>query len=112
MHRKVPLRLALITASKSASFIIIRQAVPGDAGVVDQNVDPAEGLHRRVHQGLDLVGLGHVAPDGQGLGPQGLTGSHGLTGRGLVSGVAQHHIGAALGQLQADGPADVPGCRR
>ena len=84
------------------------KAVPGDAGIVHQNVNPAEFLHSGIHQGLHLGLVRHVALHGQGLGTQVLASGHGLLGSFRPAGVAQHHIGAAPGQLLADGPADAP----
>ena len=89
-----------------------QQAVPCDARVVHQNVDAAEGFEGGVHQGLHLVLFRHVAPDGHGLGPKGFAGGNGLIGRRFVARVAEHHVGAAPGQFQADRPGPGPGCRR
>ena len=41
--------------------LLDRQRQPGDAGIVDQHVEPAEGGDRRRHHGLDLGALTHVA---------------------------------------------------
>ena len=68
----------------------------------------AEGGDGGVHQGLDLLGIGHVALNGQGLGAQSFALGHGLGGGFGVAGIAQYHVGAAPGQLQAHGLADAP----
>ena len=41
---------------------VLGRRCPGDAGVVDENVDLAERRHRAIHYGLDVGRPGHVAP--------------------------------------------------
>ncbi len=74
-----------------------------NGGVVDDHVQPAEVLHRGLHQCLDLCIVGHVAAPGQGaLGRQ--RGGHAV--QQVFVQVAQDHVGAfgskALGHAAAD----------
>ncbi len=61
---KVPLRWTLMTASHSSSVMLVEHPVAQDAGVVDDDVEVAEGLDRRVDQPLgalprrDVVAVG------------------------------------------------------
>ncbi len=41
--------------------LLDRQRQPGDAGIVDQHVEPAERGHRLRHHAFDLGAHGHVA---------------------------------------------------
>ncbi len=69
----------------------------GDAGIVDENIDAAQGLFGGIEGLAHAVALGHVADHGRHA-PPGL----GYSGSGLVQRrpVARHqrHIGARLGQ--------------
>ena len=38
-----------------------QQPIAQDARIIDQDVDPAESLTRRVHHALDLLGIGEIA---------------------------------------------------
>ena len=62
------------------------QVVPGDARVVDQNVQGAQLLHGGVDEGFYGGGIGHTALDGTGLDAQGL---QLLSGRLCRGGVAR-----------------------
>ncbi|HEV2785705.1 MAG TPA: hypothetical protein VGV67_04900 [Solirubrobacteraceae bacterium] len=60
-----------------------------DAGVVEREVDPAEGVHRAVHEGGDLGLVGDVAGDAERL----ITGGGQLVGGGaqrLLVDVGEH----------------------
>ncbi len=78
----------------------------GGAGVVDQDIDPAQPCDRRLGQLRDLRRVGDIAGDGQGapaLGAQ-------LLGDPLDLGAAagaERHIRAGHGQRQRDRAADA-----
>ena len=68
-----------------------------DAGVVDQHVDPAECLHRGIHQGLALLGHRHVGRDCQRLAAGGLD-ERGSLGQPVDAACTEHDVGAGLGE--------------
>ena len=71
------------------------------AGVVDEHVDTAEGVHGRLGHACHVVGLGDVGADGDGPAAGGLD----LVGHGLgVLGIEVGHggPGALRGELQGD----------
>ena len=85
-----------------------QQAIPGDAGVVHQDVDAAEFPQGYVHQRLYLAGVSDAAPQRHGPASRRLAGLHRLLRRRHISGAAQHHAGSSLRQLQTHGPSDAP----
>ena len=52
---------------KVGQFHLGEGFVTQDAGVVDQNIDPAPGLYRLLHHGLHGHKVGHRGAIGQGL---------------------------------------------
>ena len=84
------------------------ELVGGDAGVVHQHIQSAEGLGGGVHQGLAGGGVGDVRLQGDGLHPIGAAVFGGLFRRSGTGGVVHRHIIPLGGQGQADGPADAP----
>ena len=70
MQRKVPLRLALITASKSDSFIIIKRPSRVMPALLTRMSMRPKVLTAASIRFFHLLGVGHVALDGQGLGPR------------------------------------------
>ena len=83
---------------------LVEHGIPGDAGVVDQNVHPAEGGDSGVHGGLDLLVLGHVALADQNVAAD--LGS-GLLSQSLVV-VEDGHAGGTLLDVALDnGGADA-----
>ena len=81
-----------------------------DAGVVDQDVDAAEGLlGRRDHRG-DLGGLGHVGRRVERLDAEFLLDAGALLlDRGGVAEAVDHDVGAVLGERPGDAEADAGG---
>ena len=76
------------------------------AGVVDEEIDAPELVDGPGHDLVDLLGLAHVAGDGQGTAP---LGAHGL-GDGVDGGApttAGDDVRAHLGELDGDGAADA-----
>ena len=57
------MRLTSITFCHLSSGIVLRPRAPGDAGVVDEDVDPAEGRHRLVDDGLHVRRVGDVGDE-------------------------------------------------
>ena len=56
----VPLRCTLITASQSASVMLPDRGVAGDAGVVDEDVEPAELVDGLLHHAPGAFEVGDV----------------------------------------------------
>ena len=56
-----------MTASHSSSRVVDEHPVAEEAGVVDQHVEPAEGLDRRARQARGPVPVGDVVAVGDGL---------------------------------------------
>ena len=84
----------------------------GRAGVVHQNVDPAECAGRGVHKALGVHGLREVGGDGQDLPPGGLAE---IRGRRLQQGGtprAHSHMTAFLGQSACNTFADAGAATR
>ena len=41
--------------------------IAGDTGIVESTIEPAERIDGSLHHGLDVIGLGHLDGDGDGL---------------------------------------------
>ena len=85
------------------------EPVPQDAGVVDQHVEVAERLDRRLDQALAALPVGHVVTVGDGTAAGGHDLGDHLLGRGAAVAAARtavvggpatvvHHDGGALGR--------------
>ncbi len=81
-----------------------------DAGIVDQDVDPAEFLGGVCHHGLDLSWLGHVCVVVGGLHPE-LGADVGVQLLDLlgVAEAVEHDVGALFGQRARDPEPDARG---
>src|SRR5579883_1279848 len=81
------------------------QAIAGDGGVVDENIEPAEFLEDLLEAGFDLFGLGDIHFDREGF-----AAARGDFGgqRGELFFVASGNgdLGAGLGESQSGVPAD------
>ena len=81
------------------------QAMLQHARAVDQHVDLPEGVHRRLHQLLVVLGVGNVTPDEKGMGAGILDFLEYFVLIGFAH-VCQHQLGALfgkdLGGLHAD----------
>jgi hypothetical protein len=84
---------------------LVRHAVPGVAGVVDDDVDLAELVDGLLHQRVRHALLGEVASEDRGLAAD--------LGCGLLGDVAVQVVdqdpGALLGEQLCGGAADAPG---
>ena len=80
-----------------------------DAGVVDQDVELAEGLDGGVDDGLRVGGLGDVSVDGDGLAAGLGDGVDDGVGAGLAGGVVDDDGGARGGEGLGDGGSDALG---
>ncbi len=88
------------------------QRVAGDAGVVDQDVQPTERRQRSVHELLGRWRLGDVGLNDRGTPAFALDF---LCDRssGFELGAAVHdHVGAAVGEGKGDSATDTAGCAR
>ena len=91
-------------------------AVPQDAGVVDQHVQVAERFHGAVDQALPAFPVGHVVGVGDGFAAHALDLVGHLLGRRAVvaaavhrpTEVVDHDLGALAGEEQCVFPADTP----
>ena len=95
-------------------------AVAQNAGVVDQDVQPAKLLDGRSHQALGTCPIGHVVGIGHGLPAHGLDLVDHRLRRPRPSAlpiaraaqVIDHHLGALARELQRVGPPDAAPCAR
>jgi hypothetical protein len=92
-HAKVPPRLT-------------DEAVLGDAGVVDQDVEPAQLAGQRLDRGAGRRPIGDVEAAHDGLAAGGGDQLRGLLRGILAAGEVDHHAGAAPGQRDAHRPPD------
>ncbi|MNN74332.1 hypothetical protein D3C81_1905230 [compost metagenome] len=85
---------------------LLDHAVPGVAGVVDDDVQPLVVLDRGADEALGEVRRTNAADTGHGFAAEGLDRlDHFLRRIGIE--VVDHHAGAVGGQLQGDGAADA-----
>ena len=113
VRRKAPFRLRSTTLSHMASVTSVSVAVEeGHAGVVDQHVDPAEGVVGGVDQAVELVPVAHVGSDtARARRPRGLDlRGHRLAGVELAAG--DDDVGPGVGEGRGPWPAPAPGCPR
>ena len=86
----------------------------GDPGVIDQNVNLAEGVHGFGDHGLDIGQPAHIGLDEQAATVVGADLGGGLLAAGLVN-LGPHHMGALPGVAQRDRlphPGPDPGDKR
>ncbi|MBB6467238.1 hypothetical protein HNQ96_003117 [Aminobacter lissarensis] len=68
-HRNVPVRLTETTAFQASTGDLVDcRGLVAHAGIVEEQVDPAERLGDGLEHVVDLIGPGHVADDGQRAG--------------------------------------------
>ena len=99
-------------AAAQCSSVRKSSVPPGGAGVVHQNVEPAEGSGCGVHKALGVRGLREVGGDGQDLPPGGLADLRG--GRLQQGGPprAYGHVTAFPGQSVCNTFADAGAATR
>ncbi|MOA03019.1 hypothetical protein D3C78_1225010 [compost metagenome] len=85
---------------------LLDHVVPGEAGVVDDDVDAAEGIQSSLHATVTEVGGGHVAQAGDGIAAESTDFRDHFIGRSLIE-VVDHDLGAFFGEFQRDGAADA-----
>ena len=85
------------------------QAVDGDAGVVDEDVQRPLGGDDFLEGGVDGGGVRHVEALGRRRSTGGDDGGHGLGGGRLVGRVVDDDLGARAPQRDGDGPPDPAG---
>ena len=78
-----------------------------NAGVVDQDVEPAEGARGFVDRGAQRSGIGAVDAQRQRAAACGFDAGGELLGCRLVAGIAEGDGGAVLGEAPHDGGADA-----
>jgi hypothetical protein len=87
---------------------LVEAAVDGDAGAVDPGVDAAELADGDGGDVLDLLAVGDVALDGDGLAAGGLDGVDDVV-EGLLAAGGEHDLGALFGGGLGGGEADAAG---
>src|SRR5512132_2510497 len=85
---------------------LLDHAVPRVAGVVHDDVEPAEALDRRANEACRKIGLRHVTRARRRLAALPFDGARRRIGHGLVD-VVQHDACALGGELGGDGGADA-----
>ncbi len=94
---------------------LVEDDVAQDAGIVDQDVDTAEGFERALHDGVGILRLGDRQRRGDGFAAGRLDRRHGVLRRaGVGAGaiepgadVADHDARAFGGEQQRDAAADT-----
>ena len=105
--KKALLRLIAMTFSYCASVVSSDRRAGLDAGVVDHDVEAAEGLDGRVDEALQVVDLADVGVDADGLVAERDDLLLEVLGGLLVGDVVDDDVGARRGQRQHDGLADA-----
>ena len=108
VHRKVPVRLTLMTFSHSSSGMWTREGLL-DPGVVDQQVEPAEGLADLGEAALDIGLDRDVHLDGHGAPAGGLDGGDHRAAVVDLAAAVDRHRGAVGGELERGTLADAAG---
>src|SRR6266478_1782235 len=80
---------------------------PFQPGVVHQNVDAAELLHRVADEALSIRNFAHVALKRRGLSPAFLNCRHDFVGTRLIRAEAQRDVRAFRSETFHNGPADA-----
>ena len=83
------------------------QVVAGDAGVVDQDVQPAPELDHLVDHFVDALGIGHVGGDRFGRAAGGADAGNCL-GEGLGVDIDAGHLGTRGSQIDGEAPSQAP----
>ena len=115
MTLKAPRRWTSKTGSQQVGAGVVEGLVPQDAGVVDHDVDAAEGVERALHDGGAALGRGHRVGVGHRLAAGRLDLVDHSLGRALVAAgavdgaaeVVDHHERAAGGEQQGVLPAEA-----
>jgi hypothetical protein len=100
------------TLTFSGERHLVEAAKPQNAGVVDEDIESAQGGDGLVDRGFDGGDIGAVGLDRHGFPSRGLDGVDDL--RGAICGlfVSDGDIGAFRGERSCDGRADTPACAR
>ena len=85
---------------------LLDRRVPGVAGVVDDDIESAERLHRGGDEAIGKASLGDAAVDRDGFAAGGLDfGGDRIAWRRVE--IVDHDLGAFAGEFQRDGAADA-----
>ena len=84
------------------------QIIPGDTGVVHEDIHPAKGVDRLFKQFFTALGGGDIGLYGHSLHAQSGALGHRLSSSIRTVAVVDHHIAALFGQSHADGTANAP----
>ena len=102
-------RADLVDGNDFLDFLVVKLVDGGqpgveNAGVVDENVDLTEMLHRGFHEILTILVLGNIGGHGENLSALRTDLLGNLVQRGLTAG-ADDDVGAALGKQKGGGRA-------
>ena len=86
---------------------ILDGAVPGEAGVVDNDIEATERFDRSAYEPIAEIGLGHVAGANRRLAAKPPDRRSGVVGR-LGIEIVDHDAGTLARQFECDGPTDTP----
>ena len=103
-----PSRLAAAVALPVLVGLLEEGARDAVRRVVDEDINPAEGLLRSLHRSLHLVLVADVAEGGHDLGASGATGVRGLLKEGAAAARRDDEPRAFGGERLGCRPADVP----
>ena len=88
---------------------LMRHPVPGKTGIVNQDIQLAVCVYRRLHQLGGKFGLGDITGNGDSLSAAGCNGAGGLFRRAGVEVVHNDH-GPVLCKSEGGAGADSPSC--
>ena len=97
----------LAAAQEVAGFHAHQQSIPGDAGIVDQNVQASAALQHGFDQSVHLLFKRDIGLQGVGLSTSSADRGHHLVGGAGGIGIVHNHFRSGFRQREGNGPSDA-----